>query len=160
MKYFEEIRVGDIFAVGRHTFTADEIKAFARRFDPQLFHVDEAAAERSHFGALCASGWHTAVVWMRLMVDHRRGMDEAARARGEPVAGIGPALGFRELKWLKPVYVGDTIEYQSEVIETRLSNSRPGSGLMTIRSTGVNQNGEPVISFVSTTFVERRPEKP
>jgi acyl dehydratase len=160
VKYFEDIQVGDSYTVGRHTFTADDIKTFARRFDPQLFHVDEAAAERSHFGALCASGWHTAVVWMRLMVDHRRGMMEAARARGEPVASIGPALGFRELKWLKPVYVGDIIEYRSEVIETRLSNSRPGSGLMTIRSTGVNQNGEPVISFVSTTFVERRPEKP
>ena len=160
MKYFEDIQVGDTFAVGRHTFTADDIKAFARRFDPQLFHVDEAAAERSHFGALCASGWHTAVVWMRLMVDHRRRMVEAARARGEPVAGIGPALGFRELKWLKPVYVGDIIEYSSEVIETRPSNSRPRSGLMTIRSTGINQNGEPVISFLSTTFVERRPENP
>ena len=158
MKYFDEIRVGDTVAVGRHTFTADEIKAFAQRFDPQLFHIDEAAAERSHFGALCASGWHTAVLWMRLMVDYRRGMIEAARARGEPVVGIGPALGFRELKWLKPVYVGDTIEYQSEVVETRVSNSRPSSGLMTIRSTGVNQNGEPVISFVSITFVERRPE--
>ena len=158
MKYFDEIRVGDTVAVGRHTFTADEIKAFAQRFDPQLFHIDEAAAERSHFGALCVSGWHTAVVWMRLMVDYRRGMIEAARARGEPVVGIGPALGFRELKWLKPVYVGDTIEYQSEVVETRVSNSRPSSGLMTIRSTGVNQNGEPVISFVSITFVERRPE--
>jgi acyl dehydratase len=160
MKYFEEIHVGDTFAVGRHSFTADEIKAFARRFDPQLFHLDEPAAERSHFGALCASGWHTAVVWMRLMVDYRRGMMEAARARGEPVARLGPALGFRELKWLKPVYVGDLIEYTSEVIETRLSISRPRSGLMTIRSTGVNQNGEPVISFVSTTFVERRPEQP
>jgi acyl dehydratase len=160
MKYFEEIRVGDTFAVGRHTFTADDIKGFARRFDPQLFHVDAAAAERSHFGALCASGWHTAVAWMRLMVDHRRCMIEAARARGEPVAGIGPALGFRELKWLKPVYAGDTIEYQSEVIETRASSSWAGSGLMTIRSTGVNHNGEPVISFVSITFVQRRPEKP
>jgi len=159
MKYFDDIQVGDTMPVGRHTFTADEIKAFAQRFDPQLFHVDEAAAERSHFGALCASGWHTAVVWMRLMVDYRRGLAEAARERGEPVAGIGPALGFRDLKWLKPVYVGDTIEYSSEVIETRLSDSRPRSGLMTIRSTGVNQNGEPVLSFVSTTFVERRPEK-
>jgi acyl dehydratase len=159
MTYFEDIQVGDTYAVGRHTFSADEIKAFAQRFDPQPFHVEEAAGERSHFGALCASGWHTAVVWMRLMVDHRRGMMEAARARGEPVAGIGPALGFRELKWLKPVYVGDTIEYQSEVVETRVSNSRPRSGLMTIRSTGVNRNGEPVISFVSTTLVERRPEK-
>ena len=160
MKYFEQIRVGDIFAVGRHTFTADEIKGFARRFDPQPFHVDEAAAKRSHFGALCASGWHTAVVWMRLMVDHRRRMAEAAHARGELVAGIGPALGFRELKWLKPVYVGDTIEYKAEVIETRPSNSRPRAGLLAILSTGVNQNGEPVISFVSTTFVERRPEQP
>jgi acyl dehydratase len=160
MKYFEDIHVGETIEVGRHTFNAAEIKAFARRFDPQLFHLDEVAAEHSHFGALCASGWHTAVVWMRLMIDHRRGMAEAACERGEPVAAIGPALGFRELKWLKPVYVGDTIAYKTEVIETRISNSRPGSGLMTIRSTGTNQNGEPVISFVSTTFVERRPEQP
>jgi acyl dehydratase len=160
MKYFEDVQVGDTDDVGRHTFNAEEIKSFARRFDPQLFHLDEAAAEASHFGALCASGWHTAVVWMRLMVDHRRAMAEAARARGEPVAAMGPALGFRELKWLKPVYVGDTIAYKTEVIETRPSNSRPDSGLMTIRSTGANQNGEPVISFVSTTFVERRSENP
>jgi acyl dehydratase len=158
VKYFEEIRVGDTVAVGSHTFTADEIKAFAQRADRQPFHIDDAVAERSHFGALCASGWHTAVVWMWLMVDRRRGMIEAARARGEPVVGIGPALGFRELKWLKPVYVGDTIEYQSDVVETRVSDSPPRSGLMTIHSTGVNQNGEPVISCVSTTFVERRPE--
>ena len=160
MKYFEDVQVGDVFPVGRHTFTADEIKAFAGRFDPQLFHLDEAAAAQSHFGALCASGWHTAVIWMRLMVDRRRAFAEAARARGEPVAAMGPALGFRDLKWLKPVYVGDTIDYQSEVIALRPSGSRPRTGLMTIISTGVNQNGEPVISFVSTTFVERRPEQP
>ena len=156
MKFFEDIGVGDVFDVGRHTFTADNIKAFATRFDPQLFHVDEAAAARSHFGALCASGWHTAVAWMRLMTDYRRRMDEAMQARGEPVAAIGPALGFRDLKWLKPVYVGDTIAYKSEVIEMRLSNSRPHTGLMSFRTTGVNQNGEPVITLVSTTFVERR----
>ena len=159
MKFFERVQVGDSYAVGRHTFTADDIKGFAKRFDPQLFHVDEAAAEASHFGALCASGWHTAVAWMRLMVDYRRRDIEAARARGEPVAVIGPALGFRDLKWLKPVYAGDTIEYMSEVTETRVSSSRPGSGLLSIRTTGVNQNGEPVISFMSTTFVQRRPEK-
>jgi acyl dehydratase len=160
VKYFEDTRVGDSYELGRYTFAAADIKNFARRFDPQLFHLDEAAAEQSHFGALCASGWHTAVVWMRLMVDHRRGQIEAARARGEPVAAIGPALGFRDLKWLKPVYAGDTIAYRAEVIETRVSNSRPGTGLMTIRSTGTNQNGEMVISFVSTTFVERRPDTP
>lgn len=159
MKYFEDIHVGDVFDVGRHTFTADSIKAFATRFDPQPFHVDEAAAERSHFGALCASGWHTALAWMRLMVDYRRGMAEVMQARGEPVAGIGPALGFRDLKWLKPVYVGDTIAYKSEVVELRLSNSRPHAALMSFRTTGVNQAGVPVISFVSITFVERR-DKP
>jgi acyl dehydratase len=160
VKYFEDIRVGDSDELGHHTFMADDIKSFAQRFDPQPFHVDEAAAERSHFGALCASGWHTAAVWMRLTVDHRRRMIEAARARGEPVAALGPALGFRDLKWLKPVYVGDTIAYRSEVVETRVSSGRPGAGLLTILSTGTNQNGDMVISFVSTTFIERRPEKP
>jgi acyl dehydratase len=160
MKYFEDIEVGEIMEVGRHTFTAEDIKAFAHRFDPQLFHVDEAAAARSHFGGLCASGWHTAAVWMRLTIDTRRRLIEAARARGEPVAATGPALGLRDLKWLRPVYVDDTIEYRSEVVETRASSSRPDFGLMTILSTGVNQKGEPVISFVSTTFVERRPDKP
>ena len=156
MKFFEDVVVGERFEVGRHTFTTDNIKAFARRFDPQLFHLDEAAAARSHFGALCASGWHTAAVWMRLMVEHQRSEDDARRARGEPVAVLGPSPGFRELKWLKPVYVGDIITYSTEVIETRASNSRPDWGLMTIRNTGVNQKGEPVISFISVAFVERR----
>jgi len=156
MKFFEDVVVGERFEVGRHTFTTDNIKAFARRFDPQLFHLDEAAAARSHFGALCASGWHTAAVWMRLMVEHQRSEDDARRVRGEPVAVLGPSPGFRELKWLKPVYVGDTITYSTEVIETRASSSRPDWGLMTIRNTGVNQKGEPVISFISVAFVERR----
>jgi acyl dehydratase len=84
-------------------------------------------------------------------------MAEAARARGEPIAAIGPAPGFRNLKWLKPVYVDDTITYASEVIETRLSASRPGWGLLSIRASGVNQRGETVLTFDSTTFLERRP---
>ena len=83
MKFWEDIAVGERAEIGRHTFTADGIKAFARRFDPQPFHLDEAAAARSHFGALCASGWHTASVWMRLMVEHQNREDEARRARGE-----------------------------------------------------------------------------
>jgi acyl dehydratase len=156
MKFVDDIAIGERFELGRHTFSADAIKAFARRFDPQAFHLDEAAAARSHFGALCASGWHTASVWMRLMVDYQRREDAALRARGEPVATLGPSPGFRELKWLKPVYVGDTISYATEVLETRTSNSRPEWGIMTMRNTGVNQKGEPVISFVSVAFVERR----
>ena len=95
-------------------------------------------------------------MWMRLMVEHQNREDEALRARGEAIAMLGPSPGFRELKWLKPVYVGDTITYSTEVVEKRASNSRPGWGLMSIRNSGVNQKREPVISFISVAFVERR----
>ena len=156
MKFFEDIAVGDKIEIGKHTFTAEAIKAFATRFDPQPFHLDEAAAARSHFGALCASGWHTAAMWMRLMVEHHRREDDARRRRGEPIAALGPSPGFRELKWLRPVYVGDTISYATEILETRASASRPQWGLMTIRNTGVNQKGELVISFISVAFIARR----
>jgi acyl dehydratase len=156
MKFWEDIAVGERFEIGRYTFTADNIKGFARRFDPQAFHLDEEAAARSHFGALCASGWHTASVWMRLLVEHLRREDDARRARGEPVAMLGPSPGFRELKWLKPVYVGDIVTYATEVIDKRASNSRPNWGLMSIRNSGVNQKGEAVIFFISVVFVERR----
>ncbi len=157
MKFFEDIAVGEQSEVGRHAFTAENIKSFASRYDPQPFHLDEAAAEQSHFGKLCASGWHTVCAWMRLLIDLRRREDDAARARGEPVATLGPSPGFRELKWLKPVYVGDTVTYTSEVIEARELKSRPAWGLVTSRHIGKNQHGEPVISFISSAFVERRP---
>ena len=158
MKYLEEIVLGEKLVIGSHTFTAPDIKAFAQRFDPQLFHVDEDAAARSHFGALCASGWHTAVTWMRLLLEHRRRDAEMRCERGEPVAKLGPSPGFRDLKWLKPVYAGDTITYSTEAIETRPSASRPGWGLLRSHNEGVNQNGEVVFSFVSAVFVERRPQ--
>jgi len=156
MKFFEDIQVGETTAIGRYIFTAENIKAFAARFDPQPFHLDEEAAARSHFGALCASGWHTACVWMRLLIDYRRREDDERRARGEAVAQLGPSPGFRDLQWLKPVYVGDTISYGTEVLDTRPLNSRPGWGMIFVRNTGVNQHGELVISFVSSAFVERR----
>ncbi|MBS0535000.1 MAG: MaoC family dehydratase [Proteobacteria bacterium] len=156
MSFFEELLVGDVVMTGRHTFTPESIKAFARRFDPQRFHMDEEEAARSHFGALCASGWHTAAAWMRLLVDARRAAEEAARARGEAVAASGPALGLRNLKWLRPVYAGETIDYRTEITALRVSGSKPRFGLMTTLTTGVNQDGATVISFESTTFVERR----
>ena len=159
MIFFEDIVVGDSTIVGRHTFTAENIKSFASRYDPQLFHLDESAAEASHFGALCASGWQTAIVSMRFVVEHRRGLAELMRGRGERVAQAGPALDMRDLKWLRPVYVGDTIEYRIEVADTRASDSHSGFGLMTIRTTGTNQKGEPVISFLITHLVERRGER-
>lgn len=158
MKFFEDIRIGDAAELGRYTFAADDIKAFAHRFDPQRFHVDEDEAARSHFGALCASGWHTTAVWMRLLADYRRRELETARARGGAVADASPGLGIRELKWLKPVYVGDTIDYRVEVIETRASASRPDFGVVSSLATGTNQNGDRVLSFINIVFVQRRPE--
>jgi acyl dehydratase len=158
MKYFEDIRVGDKVVIGRHTFTAGDIKSFAERFDPQAFHLDEAAAQQSHFGALCASGWHTVLIWMRLRIVEMRREVEAQRTRGEPIAQLGPSPGFRELKWLKPVYVGDTITFASEVMEARPLNSRPGWGLVHYLNSGINQAGNPVFSFIGSAFVERRPQ--
>ena len=159
MKFFEDIRVGEIAEVGRHTFTADDIKTFAGRFDPQPVHLDEAAAARSHVGRLCASGWHTACVWMRLMIHFRRREDDERRARGEAVAQLGPSPGFRDLAWLKAVYVGDTVSYATEVIEARSLSRHPAWGIILLRNTGVNQHGEPVISFTSSVFVERRDKR-
>lgn len=157
MKYFEDIRIGDKSELGRHTFTAEDIRSFAERYDPQPFHLDEEAAARSHFGGLVASGWHTGSVCIRLIIRKRLREEEAMRARGEPIGRSGPSPGFRELKWLKPVYAGDTITYASEVIETREVQSRPDKGLMFARNTGTNQAGELVFSFISAVFVDRRP---
>ena len=157
MNYFEDIEIGARREIGRHTFTADEIKTFAAAHDPQPFHVDEKAAAISQFGRLCASGWHTAGVCMRLL-DRR---PQTARRRGagaRPDLGAwGPSPGFRDLKWLKPVYVGDTIGFATEPVETRLSQSRAGWGLVTMRHTGTNQHGELVYSIIVSAFVQCRP---
>jgi acyl dehydratase len=157
MRYFDDINVGDRMELGSHTFTAEDIKTFAAQYDPQAFHMDEAAAAQSHFGALCASGWHTIAAWMRLRVLYGQREDAERHARGEALAKLGPSPGFRELKWLKPVYAGDTITYASEIADKRASNSRPGWGLVFARNTGINQNGELVMSFIGSGFVERRP---
>jgi acyl dehydratase len=155
--FYEDIVIGAPIAFGAHTFTADEIKAFARRFDPQPFHLDEAEAARSHFGALCASGWHTMAVWMGMMVRYGQRIAADKAARGEPVPQLGPSPGFRELRWFKPVYAGDTISYASEVSDKRLSASRPEWGVISVRTTGLNQAGDLVVSVISTAFAQRRP---
>jgi acyl dehydratase len=95
-------------------------------------------------------------VWMRIAMLYRHAEDEARRARGEPIAELGPSPGLRDLKWLKPVYVGDTITFAAEVVETRASKSRPASGLVFARNTGINQTGALVISFIGSAFVARR----
>lgn len=156
MRFFDDIEVGWRRELGKHTFTADEIKRFAGRYDPQLFHMNEAAAKKSHFGALCASGWHTAAVCMRCIVDSTKQMTADMAARGEKIAKTGPSPGFSNLKWLKPVYAGDTISFTSEVIEKHPTESRPGWGVVQTRFSGHNQNGAPVYQFDGVVFVERR----
>ncbi len=156
MSYFEDLRVGDRVDFGSHTFTAEEIKAYARAYDPQPFHVDEDAARRSHFGALTASGWHTAAMWMRYFMAHEHERAAAARARGEPIAEEGPSPGLRDLRWPKPVRAGDTVFFANRIVDLRHMPDRPGWGLMVADGTGVNQRGEVVLSFRGAKFVRKR----
>jgi acyl dehydratase len=157
MKFWDDIKIGDRTEFGTHIFTAEDIKRFAARYDPQPFHMDEEAAKRSLFGALCASGWHTAAACMRQIVNAHQRIAAEMIARGERPATVGPSPGFRNLKWLKPVYAGDTITYASEVIELRPLNSRPGWGFLRGLTTGTNQNGVRVYEVESSAFIERRP---
>jgi acyl dehydratase len=153
---FEDLEIGRKAVLGHHTFGADDIIDCARRWDPQPFHVDPEAGRRSHFGALCASGWQTAALWMRAMVAHRERGREAARAQGLNPARLGPSPGFKDLRWLKPVYPGDTVTYRSEVVDKRPLGSKPGWGLVFNRNTGDNQRGERVLEFTGAVFWERR----
>ena len=154
MKFFEDIETGVEEPVGSYTFTTQEIKAFAAKFDPQPFHMDEEAARRSHFGRLCASGWHTAAVWMKLMIAYRASQIEEAM-NGER-GHLGPSPGFEDLRWIKPVYAGDTISYTSMIEDKRLLATRPGWGMVSHVNWGVNQNGEKVFSFRSRVLVGTR----
>ncbi len=149
---FDQLELGTRTELGSFTFTADDIVAFAQAFDPQRFHIDEAAAKASLFGGLCASGWHTGAVWMRLMVANRR---RVQGVMGDAMPRLGSSPGFRNLKWLKPVFAGDTISYASTMIEKRASASRPGWGLVFHHNTGINQRGETVFMFDGCVFWQR-----
>ena len=121
MRYYEDIAVGQRRELGSFTFTAEAIKEFARKFDPQPFHLDEEAGRRSLFGGLAASGWHVSAVCMRLLVADGQREAAEAMARGELPAVGGPSPGFKDLRWIKPVLAGDTIRFASEVESIRIS---------------------------------------
>ncbi|WP_046866348.1 MaoC family dehydratase [Microvirga massiliensis] len=154
--FFEDIQTGVTQDLGAYHFSAERIVGFAREFDPQRFHVDPDAARESLFGGLCASGWQTAAGWMNRMCAHRNRVAQGARARGERVARLGSSPGFKNLRWLKPVYAGDTIRYRSTFTDKRRSGSRPGWGLAFHHNTGTNQRGEEVFSFDGVVFWEAR----
>ena len=156
MRYYEDIAVGQRRELGSFTFTAEAIKEFARKFDPQPFHLDEEAGRRSLFGGLAASGWHVSAVCMRLLVADGQREAAEAMARGELPAVGGPSPGFKDLRWIKPVLAGDTIRFASEVESIRISESRPQWAILQGRNTGSNQRGELVFSFLASAFVPRR----
>ena len=133
--------------LGSHTFEREAIIAFARKFDPQRFHLSEEGAEGTHFKTLCASGWHTSGQWMKLnVINGRRALERATGYDGPP-AVFGPSPGFRNLRWHLPVYVGDTISYRSTVTGKRATPKRPGWGMVLNKAEGFNQNGDLVMSM-------------
>jgi acyl dehydratase len=139
--------------IGSHHFTAEEIIAFARKYDPQPFHIDAEKARNSLFGGLCASGWHTISMWMRYNRIHSEKMVRDLQAQGAGILEIGPSPGFEQLRWIRPVYAGDTITFSNETIGTRPSGSRPGWYLFTAHASGKNQESKPVISVQTTAFI-------
>lgn len=145
-KYLEDFAAGQAYRSGRLVVDPERIKSFAAEFDPQPFHLDEEAARRSLFGGLAASGWHTAAMTMRLLVESEL----------QPAGGILGA-GFDEFRWPLPVRPGDELHLDIEVLEVRASKSRPTQGLITVRTTTRNQNGEAVQVSVGNLIVPRRP---
>jgi acyl dehydratase len=143
--YFEDFAVGQVFATPRLSIDADQIKSFAKQFDPQPFHLDEEAAKHSVFRGLVASGWHTAALTMRLM----------AEGEFKPAGGI-IGVGFDEMSWPRAVRPGDELHAKSEILDVRPSRSRNDRGLIRARTTTFNQNDEAVQSFVGNLIVPRR----
>jgi acyl dehydratase len=144
--YLEDFAAGQVFNTGRLRVDKEQIFAFAKQFDPQPFHLDEEAARHSPFQGLAASGWHTAAMTMRLMVE----------GEFKPAGGI-LGVGFDELSWPRAVRPGDELHAKSEVLEVRLSKSRPDRGLIRVRTTTFNQKDEPVMVFTGNLLVPRRP---
>lgn len=143
--YLEDLAVGQTFSNGPVLLTAADIKAFAVQFDPQPFHLDEAAAEASLFGRLAASGWHTAALTMRLMVT------------GGPRLGWGYVGAGGEVTWPRPAYAGDQLTLHAEILEITPSRSKPDRGIARVRLVMKNQHGQVVQDMVARVLVPRRP---
>ena len=155
MQFFEDIEIGTLARLGSHSFTEEEIVAFARAFDPQPFHLDAAAGARTHFGGLIASGWHVVAISARLRAQACAREHETLRREGRPVPRLGPSPGFKNLRWLRPVRPGDTLTFLSEVTAKKPSASRPEWGLVFTRETAAVPSGELALEFTNCVFVER-----
>jgi acyl dehydratase len=145
--FLEDFAVAQTFGSGRLRIEKERIKTFAAEFDPQPFHLDEDAASETMFRGLAASGWHTAALTMRLLVESEL----------RPAGGVVGA-GIDELRWPRPVRPGDELRVESEILEVRPSKSRPDQGVIKVRTTTLNQNGEAVQVFTGNLIVSRRPK--
>lgn len=147
----DHFQIGVTVTLGSHTFDKEAIIAFARKYDPQPFHVDEEAARTGVLGGLCASGWHTAAAWMKCNLSNRaqrQGWDGPG-----PEPEFGPSPGFSNLKWLKPVRAGETVTYTRTALGHRPLASRPGWRVLSLKAEGFDSSGEKVIEFDSAVLV-------
>ncbi len=148
VRYLEDLKVGDKASFGSYAVTREEVLDFARKYDPQPFHLSDEAAAATHFGRLAASGWHTCAMTMAMLVEN---------LEAYPQAGLG-SPGVDELRWLKPVYPGDTLRVESEVVDVTPSRSKPDLGSYRSQVTVLNQDDVPVMRFTSIVLIRRRPE--
>ena len=146
MQFYEDIAVGQKSAFGHYEVTREEVIDFARKYDPQPFHLDDEAAAKTHFGRISASGWHTCAMTMSMLV---------ANLTANKQAGLG-SPGVDELRWKKPVYPGDTLRCETEVIEKRRSASRPEMGVYRSWVRVLNQDDLPVMTFISNGLIRTR----
>jgi acyl dehydratase len=147
MRYFEDLEVGAETYFGSYDVTRDEVLEFARKYDPQPFHLSDEEAAKTHFGRLAASGWHTCAMTMAVIARHV--VDDEQAGLGSP--------GIDELRWLKPVYPGDTLHVRGEIEKKTPSRSRPEMGSFRTRTTVTNQDGVAVMTMVSIVLIRRRP---
>lgn len=147
MIYFEDIEPGTVTRFGSYAVTREEVIEFASKYDPQPFHLSDEAAAKTYFGRLSASGWHTCAMMMAMLVENMKTNAQA---------GLG-SPGQEDLRWLKPVYPGDTLSLETEILDKRASNSRPEMGSYRSRITVRNQHGDAVMTTVATGLIRTRP---
>jgi acyl dehydratase len=152
MRSTDLYKANERIVIGTYEFTPERIMAFARKFDPQHFHIDADSARASVFGGLCASGWHTCAAWMSTFVAYTQSDANALVARNIEPPKFGPSPGFKHLKWFKPVFAGDVITYSFTPLDSRPSASKPGLYLNRSLCEGHNQKDEPVLRFESTVI--------
>jgi acyl dehydratase len=149
MRYFEDLEIGAETDFGTYAVTREEVLEFARKYDPQPFHLSDEEAAKTHFGRIVASGWHTAAMTMAVIARHVVG-------RGQ--AGLG-SPGIDELRWLRPVYPGDTLQVRGKIVDKRESRSRADMGSFRTHTIVTNQDDQPVMTFTSIVLIRRRPSE-